>query len=227
MSQDGVIAGDLAVMGIESSCRPLDFHSRGKNTSVEVEGQEPQAQVLDALQNQLKVEAGQAGHGFPRELFQPPAQSPFIRKMFEARESTHQRIPIQEPHVTKPSTASQKKRQEHADHGREGIVSSQLDSPEGFSELGVEEHVPKETAEDLKAGVGGQSFISELNSKISIDATRQTAFSLSHWEWVLLFRLLFVSYNRKNTWGAHFQCSSLDSDQILRRIGASIILLSS
>jgi len=45
--------------------------------------------------------------------------------------------------------------------------------------------IARRACEKLKAGMGGQSLVAELEVEIGVGTAAQSAFSSSHWEWAL------------------------------------------
>jgi hypothetical protein len=183
MSSDGIVAGDLAVMGIETPKCSLCGMSRGDDRSIDIDGERAKRERLDHTTDHLSIDLLKRSNRCVCEVSKPTAECTKARHPGQSTESLEHNIAAEEIEVTQSPTTYDQQSQRHSDHGDRTVISRQPEASEVTANPTIQADRAQVANEKLKACVGTQSCLSELNSKILLDRSAQRGFPISHSMW--------------------------------------------
>jgi hypothetical protein len=186
-SGDGVVAGDLAAVGVVATEGALDLEAGGDHGAVHIHGESLKLQGLQGLDQDVRVEGLQGGTNGGGATRQPATEGAFPGKYTQPAEAQDQRVSLQITDMTKATGSDHEHGQEQAND------PDRREVPGGITRVKVPPEEPrktklmKELAEQLEAGVGGQTIAREADGQVGLDGSGQIAFSMSH-RWCLSVR---------------------------------------
>lgn len=183
MSSDGIVTGDLAVMRIETPKCSLCGIPRGDDRSIDIDGERAKRDRLDHPSDHLGIDLLEPSNRCIREVSKPTAECTQARYPRKPTESLEENIAAEEIEVTQSPTTYDQQSQCHSDHGDRTVISRQPETSEVAANPIVKADRAQVANEKLKACVGTQSCLGELNSKILLDRSAQRGFPISHSKW--------------------------------------------
>jgi len=183
ISGDGIVAGYLTVMRVESTERSLHLQTCGYHRAVHINCECAKAKRANDLRDYLGVERTQTLQRWPFEVLQPAAKGPVGGQTPKTAESQKEGIPVEKSDMAQPPPSYYDKTQKEPNHGDNAVITSQRGTCQVPAYQSVESPESKVSGQQLQARIGGQARLRELDSNFSIDTTAQIGFSSSHGKW--------------------------------------------
>ena len=190
---DGIVAGNSAAMRIEATKGSLCGMPRGDDRSIDIDGERAKRERLDHTTDHLGIDLLEPSNRCVCEVSKPTAECTKARYPGQSTESLEHNVAAEEVEVTQSPTTYDQQSQRHSDHGDRTVVAGQRDASEVAANPIVEADTAQVANEKLKACVGTQTRLSELNSKILLDRSAQRGFSISHSKWPFVVGLKLAS----------------------------------
>ena len=195
VGSDGIVAGDFAVMRVESPEGSLNGKPGGDDRSIDIDGECTKRERFDRTADDLSVDRLETSDRCAREVPEPTAESTQTRQPGQSTEPLEEKIAAKEVEVTQSPTTDDQESQHNPDHGDGTVVAGQRDAQKVTANPIVEANGAQVANEKLEACVGTQARLGELDVKIVLDKSAQRGFSISHskWPFVVGLKLACIS----------------------------------
>jgi len=200
MGQERVVAGILAVMGIEAAEGSTHGGPRADHGAIKVDRQPWQGQALDGVDDEGLVELDERAQGGLGELAQPVADGAGGGDPRQPAEAREQRIPRDIAQVLQPPSADV----EQAEHEQREASSAIVAARRATRRAQPLRHVPllQIAPEQLQATVRGQLLLDELDVQLPLDQPSQARYAQSHQRGLLCVGSNIGVFSLKTTQGA-------------------------
>jgi hypothetical protein len=183
VGRDRVVARHLPVVRVVASSGSLDLETGRDHGSIDVDGDSAKVAPFDRTSDELRVEVLEGSNGLLPELLQPAAQSAISGKNAQTAEATHNRISLEEANVLETTPSNDEESDEEQHHRDERKVPAKANGTEVAAKGFPESALAEVLANDLEAGVGGETRDTAFELKRTVDSEAEIALSSSHRKW--------------------------------------------
>ena len=183
IGRDGVVTGDLTMVGIEAAEGPLDPKAGRDDRAVDIDGERAKRLAVDETGDEKGVEGLEPLNGLKREVLESPTDRSLARQTPQRAEALEQSIAAKELDVTQPPATDDNQSQQQTNHPHKRIVARNDHAAELVADEFVEVDRAEVTDQKFKPGERRQPGLGELDAKIVLDGGSKKGFSISHRRW--------------------------------------------